>query len=352
MLLSRGFDLKNSKNSFVEILRFVFCMVIFMHHSGFFSDGGEYPFMKAGFYAVEFFFILTGALSMRFVERIEEKDNIMKACTGYTVNKLRRIFPYALCGIVLSYAWYFVQADASMSIKDKIFGRWNIIYEILFLPMTGVMSVDLNSYLNSPLWYLSVILVVLPIILYVAVRFKDVYANYICIFIPLMMHGYLINRYDGIGSWGQYSGLMFTGVIRGTADLMIGSFVYLLSKKIKADKSSVKSALALLELGCYVFALYTFNTSVDGYTYEFAILVLSLGVALSLSGETFTAMIKGRVFEILGALSLPIYCIHWPVYKWVSYFAPDIQYVYGVIVTLAVTLAISLLLLVLNKKKV
>ena len=344
--------MKNSKNSFIEILRFVFCMVIFMHHSGFFSNGGEYPFMKAGFYAVEFFFILTGALSMRFVERIEDKNSCMKACTGYTVNKLKRIFPYALCGIVLSYTWYFLQADASMSIKDKIYGRWNIVYEILFLPMTGVMNVDLNSYLNSPLWYLSVILIVLPVILYLAVRFKDVYANYICIFIPLMMHGFLINRYEGIGSWGQYSGLMFTGVIRGTADLMIGSFVYLLSKRIKTDKSLAKVLLTVLELGCYMFALYTFNTSVDGYTYEFAILMLAFGVACSLSGETYTALIKGKVFEVLGALSLPLYCIHWPIYKLVSYFAPDIQYIKGVVVTLAITVAISLLLLVLNKKKV
>lgn len=338
--------MNKNKNSFIEILRFVFCMVIFMHHSGFFSDGSEYPFMKAGFYAVEFFFILTGALSMPFVYRTTKNDEIMKASTGYTINKLKRIFPYALCGIVLSYIWYFIQADTTLSIKDRIFGRWNIIYEILFLPMTGVMNVDLNSYLNSPLWYLSVILIVLPLILYIAIRFNDVYCNYLCIFIPLMMHGYLINKYDGIGSWGQYSGIVFTGVIRGAADLMIGSLVFILSKKIVTKSTISKVIYTFVEAICYIFALYTFNTSVDGYTYEFAILIMALGMSISLSGQTYTSLVKGRIFNILGTLSLPIYCIHWPVYKLVSLYAPQVNYVSGVIITLCITVIVSVLMLI------
>lgn len=341
------------KNTFLELLRFVFCMIIFFHHSGFLvSEGEAYPFKAAGFYAVEFFFILTGAFSVKHIRELKNSqrrvgdkskfdDGIMKYSLNYTISKLKRIFPYALCGIIMSYGWYFLEADYSKSLKDIVFGSWNILYEALFLPMTGIMNVDLNVYLNSPLWYLSVILIALPVIIYLAVRFEDVFDNYLCIFLPLLLHGYLINIYGSVGSFGTYNGIFYTGVIRGFADILLGCFAYKLSGIIKEKIKDKNIYLTVFELVSYVFVIYTFNTSVDGYTYEFAILLLAVAISISLSEKTYTSLLDGKVFNHLGKLSVPIYCIHWPLYKFVSEFSKGQTYVLRFVLVLALCICIS-----------
>lgn len=349
--------LLKKKNLFIELLRFLFCLMIFFHHSGFFaSESMAYPFKNAGFFAVEFFFILTGAFAMKHVLEGAPEKGCMIYSMDYTLKKLKRVWPYAALGILLSYVWYFIQADPSLSFKDRLFGRWNILYELTFLPMTGVMSVDLGSFLNTPLWYLSVVLIALPIVVFLAIKAKDLFYAYLAWIIPLLLHGFLINRYGSIGNWGTYTVFAYSGLIRGLSDLMLGCFVFYLSTLISGKVKLPKAVVTAAEICMYIFVIYTFNTDVDGYTYEFAIIMLALAMAISLSGVSYTSEMKGQVWLHLGKLSLPVYCLHWPVYRFVSYIAPSIAYWVGVFVTLAVCIVLSeLLMLVINrlsKKKV
>jgi len=339
------------KNQFIEILRFIFCMMIVFHHSGFFVSSPEtnFPFKSAGFFAVEFFFLLSGALAFKNIRSRSEDSAPMKYSVSYTISKLKRVFPYAALGIVLSYIWFFLSCDPSMSLRDRLFGRWNILYELFFLPMSGVMNVGLESYLNTPLWYLSVLLIALPLVLWLMARFKDSFENYFSIIIPLLLHAYLINQYGSIGNWGTYTSFAYSGVIRGFADLMLGCFVFLLSQKI-AECTKIKNwMLTIAEIAIYAFSVYTFSTNVDGYTYEFAILLMALGLSISLSGRSATANIKGYVFGHLGELSLPIYCLHWPVYRLVTLYFPNIDYSTGVIVVIATCVALSEIMMIFIK---
>lgn len=361
-----------NKNHFIELLRFVFCLVIVFHHSGFLvaTQDMNFPFKSAGFFAVEFFFILTGALAMKHIREAKRGDNLinsvskeaqsnkkadslretpMKYSLVYTINKLKRVFPYALSGIILSYIWYFLSCDSGLGFKDKLLGGLNIVYELLFVPMTGVMKVGLESFMNAPLWYLSVILIVLPLVMYMAIRFKDSFDNYISIFVPLLLHAYLINLYGSIGNWGTYTTIAYSGVIRGLADLMLGCLAYNLSVKIVEANKISRAILTIFELIMYAFSIYTFTTNVDGYVYEFAILILVIAIAISLSGKSMTANLKGYVFSHLGAISLPIYCLHWPVYRFITMYCPKIDYVTGVIVAIAVCVALSEILMILLK---
>ncbi|MCQ2499068.1 MAG: acyltransferase family protein [Lachnospiraceae bacterium] len=362
-----------TKNHFIELLRFVFCMVIVFHHSGFLAATQErnFPFKSAGFFAVEFFFILTGALAMKHIREANGRENLkssdsneeaktnkntnllaeapMKYSLVYTINKLKRVFPYAMCGIILSYIWYFISCDSGLGFKDKLLGGLNIVYELLFIPMTGVMKVGLESFMNAPLWYLSVILIALPLILYMAIRFKDSFDNYISIIVPLLLHAYLINLYGSIGNWGTYTTVAYSGVIRGLADLMLGCLAYNLSVKIAESNKISRAILTLFEIVMYAFSIYTFTTNVDGYVYEFAILILVVAIAISLSAKSMTANLKGYVFSHLGAISLPIYCLHWPVYRFITLYCPNIDYVTGVIVVIAVCVALSEILMILLK---
>ena len=339
------------KNQFIEILRFIFCLIIVIHHAGFFSNGERYLFDKGGLYAVEFFFILTGALAMKHVLKAAPEKGCMKYSMDYTINKLKRVFPYALIGIFLSYVWFFIQAPQMWSIKDRIFGRWNIVFEMLFLPMTGIMDVDLNMYLNTPLWYLSVLLIVLPLIVFWAVKYKDVYTNYVCIIVPFLLYGYMLNKYGSIGNWGVHTGFFYTGIIRGCADLMLGCLVYVLSQNLSNLKKNLKLLLTIIEIICYGFSIYTFNTNVDGYSYMAAVIFMAAGMCISLSESSYTACIKGGFFSHLGALSLPMYCLHWPIYRFLTYFNPYMELYTAVMIEIAVCILLSEISMLVVKKK-
>lgn len=341
-----------SKNSFVELLRFIFCMIIFLHHSGFYAaDGMSYPFKNAGFFAVEFFFLLTGALATRHMDKGAPSSGCMIYSMDYTVGKLKRVFPYAAIGIICSYVWYFLQADPSLSIKDRLFGRWNIIYELLFLPMTGVMDVRLEFFLNSPLWYLSVILIALPLVMFLVIKCKDFFTHYLAWLLPLMLHALLIQKYGSIGNWGAYTGIAYSGVIRGLADLMLGCFVYSVSSILSRSKNRIPAWVwTLIEVVLYIFAIYTFNTNVDGYTYEFAVLCVAGALIITLSGVSHTSKVSGAFFNHLGALSLPIYCLHWPVYRFMTLYLPNLGYVWAVIIALVICVALSELIMLVGKK--
>lgn len=343
---------KVKKNNFIELMRFVFAMIIFMHHSGFLvANDSEYPFKAAGFYAVEFFFILTGALAMRRISRNEDKSDYMAYSMKYTINKLVRVWPYAAAGIVLSYVWYFLQVAPGTSIHDRIFGRWNIIFELLFLPMTGVMDTSLIMYLNTPLWYLSVLLVALPLVMFLALRFKDFFGWYLCWVLPLMLHAFLIQRYGAIGNWGVYTGFLYSGLIRGLADLMLGCFVYRLSLWIQNSLKMPKWMISIIEIAAYVFAIYTFSSNVDGYSYEFAVLFMAVGMSISLSGQSITEVLGfDSIMGHLGALSLPIYCLHWPVYRFITLYLSGIGYWMGVLISLIICIVLSEALMLLVKR--
>ena len=342
------------KNGFLEILRFLFAMMIFIHHSGFLaSDGADYPFKTAGFFAVEFFFILTGALAMRHIEANRTKAEAfpMKYSVDYTVSKLMRVWPYAAIGIFLSYVFYFLTADYSRRILDVIFYRWNIIFELFFLPMTSVMDISLYTYLNTPLWYLSVLLIALPLVMYLALKFRDGFVNYFMFLIPLILHGYLINKFGSIGNWGEYTLFTYSGVIRGLADLMLGMCAYSLGMKAKELIADHKAVATAAEIILYAFAIYTFSSNVDGYTYEAAVIFLTAAVGISISGESFTSKIGGTVPMFLGSLSLPIYCFHWPVYSFVSHYMRR-GYLIGVLVTFAICVVLSITInLIIEPKK-
>lgn len=332
---------KANKNYFIELLRFVFCIVIFLHHSGFLVPvGTDFPFSRTGLYAVEFFFILTGALAMRHFDGRDDIDMPMKQAMSYTIGKLRRVFPYAALGIVLAYAWYFISSFNEVGFKDLVFGRWNILLELLLLPMTGVMSTSMDYYLNTPLWFLSVLLICLPLVVYLAIKCRDFFTYYLSWLLPLMIHGFLINVYGGVGVWGEYTGFVYAGVLRGLSDLMLGCFVYTLSKWIASCEKCPVFLVSIVEVLSYIFCIWVFKANLGGYTCEFAVLLLAFAIGISISGRSLTAR-STSAFSHLGALSLPIYCLHWPVYRFLTYFAPGIERVKGLMIALVASIILS-----------
>lgn len=332
------------KNLFIELLRFIFCLIILFHHSGFLTEG-DFPFKQGGLYAVEFFFILTGALAIKHIENDKPKEKEMAYSVRYTIRKLGRVFPYAATGIVLSYIWNLLNKDPSLGLKDKLWGIWNIVLELLYLPMLKIMDTGLNTYMDAPLWYLSVLLIVLPVVLYMAIKIRDVYRNYLSYVLALGIYAFLIQKFNSIGTWGNYIGVVDSGVLRGLAGIMLGTFAGYMSISIGSIGAKVRDVhriiLTIIELFGYIFSIYIFNSKVDGYTYLFAILILTVSIIISLSEISYTARINLSFLEHLGKLSLPLYCLHWPVYKLIRLYGAGISYNLGLLLCLVICIVIA-----------
>ena len=97
-------EIRKIKNGYIELCRFLFCVMIVIHHNAREFETGT--ILPSGFVAVEFFFFISGAMAMKHV--MGEKEEIpqkMRYAVDYTLKKMKRIFPYAACGTVIAYIW-------------------------------------------------------------------------------------------------------------------------------------------------------------------------------------------------------------------------------------------------------
>lgn len=334
-----------SKNYYIELLRFIFCMVIVLHHSGFVSKDGLGLFPSGGVIA-DAFFMLTGYFACSHIARMQSlPEKKMKYSIKYTLDKLVKVLPYAAFGVVISYLLEIIHMT-EWSFGDLFEKLASMIGEILLFPMVGILKTDLVHFRNAPLWFLSAMLVALPILMYLAMRYEDVFTNYIIWFAPLFIEGWMVRTYGGALPWMDYHLLVCSGAIRGFASMMIGFAIYHAS--IKLSEMNINKALAsIAELITLVIIALNIFRGVNGYDEVATILLIAVMLTLALSEKTITSDIQISLFGYLGKISLPVYCIHWGIYKWVSAYLGGLSYALAVVVTIAVSVIASVILMML-----
>lgn len=338
-------DTSVKKNSYIELLRFIFCLIIVIHHSGFVSADGS-TFFGSGALVADAFFMITGYFTIRHIEKEGEVTDKMAYAMKYTVKKLLRVLPYAAIGTFIAYVLIIVQKPADAPFMDYIITLQNMPFELILAPMTGVINTDLSTYHNAPLWFLSSMLIGLPWVIYLALRFRDVFKNYLVWFVPAFLEAWMVVTYGGACPWQQYSGILYSGVIRGFAGMMLGCSIYYasnaLSRRCAGMKSITKTALTILEVLLLVFTIYYMHRELTGYDEVFTLYVIGIVLTFAFSGVTFTSSVKGSFFAKLGSITMPIYCMHWGVFQWVGAYLGHLGYPLCVGITLAICIVLSI----------
>lgn len=303
-------DIQKAKNGYIELCRFLFCVMIVIHHNARdFETGTVFP---SGFVAVEFFFFISGAMAMRHIAK--EKGEIsgkMRYAVGYTLNKIKRIFPYAACGTLAAYIWRIITVRNFSA--DMVHELAVLPFELFFLPMGGVMPTSLDLFMNAPLWYVSAMMFTLPLIIYLCLRAKDVFQSYIVWFVPILIHGWMILHTGSSWSWGETTPVGYSALLVAFSNLTFGFGIYLASVRLSEKRFGVpvKILLTAAEITgialCFVFAV----SEPNAYLFETVVAFLAVSLTITLSGVSYTGKLHGRIFEWLGRLSLPIYCVHW-----------------------------------------
>lgn len=347
---------KTKKIQIVELYRFLAACGILWYHSLMITSD-KYPFW-GGYIYVEFFFILTGFLSFKHIEehRAECAGMEMKCSVEYTVKKLLKVLPYSTVGILLSCLTRTLQYHSFMDIVKMLL---YLPSQVLLLPMSGVVPGNISDYVPGmsmvwgPFWFLSAILLVLPVLLYVCLKHRGFFWHYLAPIGSILAYGWVVQKYGSLITWSDHNGMFFSGVLRAVAGMLLGGFAYSVSKwigrKCPDDRGSV--GLAVIEVGC--FAAAAVLACEAQVKYDICIVTLFfLCLAISMSGRSATNRIRGGICAYLGKAAMPLYCIHSNMYSIVGKVFPQTTYYQKLALVFVLSfLAASVLMFIFEKMR-
>lgn len=368
---------KVKKNNYIEFLRFIFCIIILFHHSGFVSKTGNGIFPSGGVLA-DTFFMLTGYFACAHLERKDiSVESPLRYSIKYTLSKIKRVLPYTTFGILIIYIHEFLHIN-DLTLGVIVNKLYHMAVELLLLPTTGIIKLDLITLRNAPLWYLSALLLALPVVMFIAIKWNWIFKNIIVWVVPLCIQMWFVIRFGGALPWLDFVGFVNSGVIRGFSGIIMGFGIYYASSFIKnllcdgkgirggqmdiakkylsRQKAEVgrgtKIMLTIVELSLLVTALFSTYNGVRSYGEVVTIYILYIMLTISLSGMSYTSDMKIKAFSYLGKLSLPIYCIHWGIYRLAAGYLTRFDYAVAVSIVLIVCVLTSAILVALEERYV
>lgn len=298
-----------NRNSTIEVLRFVFIIVIVLFH----QRALYCEILARGNMAVYFFFILSGYLAAKSVKRHNVPgSSLLGGWSSFMKRKVLAVQPEVILTTLTYVIAYLAinrpELHAAISIPIKAF-----FCDILFLRMTGIeYSVGVGYG-----WYISSMLICL-LVLYPLLRIKQ---NGMLFFsIGILALGYLKLSTGILFPWGVSEKLCFTyaGNYMAIAGLSLGACISSVEIKSKViRKNSI--AITLLLLAVCLYCLNTpFSCSDTPHTMDtlclfsmFLLLLVTVGSNKEDSpGRNSAPSRWQRMCLFLGRLSLPLYLIH------------------------------------------
>lgn len=205
-----------------------------------------------GYMAVEFFFMLSGYFAVVKVKRSGESTP--QDAMRWTVGKYVKLFPYILISTILHYLIYYTKSSLWETVK--YFGY--SFFELLCLPESGMF----HYYMSVQLWYLSALLILLPLFYTLVMKNGDTFLHVLCPLFTVMMYGYFSSTGGQIGMWGGWLGICRMSIVRAWAGLCLGGVIYTCTEYVKnmpAAKSGSNTrlggALSALEIACVVYVV-------------------------------------------------------------------------------------------------
>lgn len=281
----------------VELLRFLFMVVICLWHFR-----GIVPSVEHGYLAVEFYFILSGFLLYRSFKGGKYHNAI-----DYTIRKVKRFYLPVLIALVFS----LVVCWRMWLTGNVVHDINHVLVESLMLhrsPMFGSGSI------NGPVWYVTVLLLS-GLLLY---RLLQQGWRLGLLFLTVTGYGWLIAHYKSVDCLFQSPDVGILLLLRGLSGMSLGALVAMLSDRLPmaARVSRWASALAFYCLGAFLYVCVWAADVRD----EEAILLASI-LVLACFAETgwFNKTLSHRCFAPWGKLSLYMLVIHFPVCRVMEY---------------------------------
>ena len=300
---------KSARIDIVDFWRFFAAIMIVLFHMP--CIGGAN--ITVAFF-VEFFFMLTGFFIFKHFQKSPfvsaKSEQKAKNAIQYTWKRFKSLLPYTIpiviiCTPVVAYSYY-----AQAHYQPYAIG---MLKRIFIEPFLLPSQLEYDGFRTiGPLWYLSVMIFFMPIICYIA-QTKKINIFVMCM-IPICW--LYLSCFGLIYSQGINSPLV---CVRGLVAMLLGGVIFYLVEIIKEKKiSNLKRIFfTVAEIALYLLAAFIrFYYSKPHYV---AIVMLFLALVITLSGLSYTSKIKSKLFNFLGAISLPLFMWHYGIISVLQY---------------------------------
>ncbi len=311
----------SKRNGEIDFLRFVFAIILVFFH---FNHNYKLNFFSNGYIGVEFFFVVSGYLMVRHVSKMNsacrDLSSVADETWRYLLAKAGSFYSYYLSAILLQIVF--------RNILVRHEGIAKLIYDLLqSIPTFSLTFMSLNystgvSFYVGNTWYLSCMLIAIFLLYPLLLRSYKFSVKIIFPFLTIFILGYSVATNKTIAKWGEWSGLVYFGVLRAVAEMALGGVLFQLSETIATKKPkllvsnqpSVKFACTLAKIFCYAVVLVFAYGILFGKSFKagfnlHALLFCSLGILLSFSNVGYSIP-DSRLTRYLGKISLPIFIYH------------------------------------------
>ncbi len=297
------------RNTIIDIMRFAFAVLIMLLHSDLLGPVDVFAF-KGGYIAVDFFFILSGFYAFQYVENLERTTKVeapAKETLLYIKHKYVPIYFAAAAALAFDLVAMCIVTKYSVGF---FFERLVItIFESMLLH--SIVGID--GFRLSSLWYLSSLLIALTIIVYLSLKYKDLFKHILIYVFPVFIYGFFFKTYGTICRFEQsYFFIINEGVLRAVAGVCMGGIAYQISGKMRTKeyKGYMRLLLTLVEsggyIGVYIGCMLQDNTIMD----FLFVIMLMISVMISASEKSLTGEWKIPFAGYLGKLSFAMYLVH------------------------------------------
>ena len=285
----------------------------------------ERPFAE-GWIFCEFFFILSGYFTFAYFSQITSisMDDMAKRAIKHTIRKYKAFFPY----VVLSqtFAYLLTSYDNHITKTTLI----NFLFDITLLRGTFVEQPN-TLYV---FWFLLALFTAyLPFC--IMCQCKSKYVVYIGCFISVLL-------YYGYFGYKEFPCVQYLpACIRAFIGLSLGVLVYSFSKTIEQQSFSSAQRLALTVFEIIILAMVVVCLYFNRFNIRLFLLFFVMGLSVTLSKQSYTYKIRGKIFTHLGKISRLLFCFHTCVAIFISRFFFSLDNTVKLLIYFMLTIAAS-----------
>ncbi len=341
----------------IEWFRFLAALVVMNHHflEFFTEEGGKIQF---AYVVVEFFFLLSGFLMMKYVDTNEKPMPL----GSFLLHKVSSFYPVFMVAFAMQFVLFVVknQLGNAVEVGGALF---HFKWEALMLQTAGfIQDPQFNiDYLLGQAWYLSAMLLALLVVYPLACYCKKVFLSIICPTLVVLVYGYIIETQATLNIGSEFLGFVSSAVVRALAATCLGCLAYAVTSYFKKAGFAKPKLAAVLEVVTYmcvaIFVVIGNGRSmfISNEDSLFFVLVFACIIVFAFVGKTpisvFLNTHATRQSVYLGSISLYLYLLHWPILNALQLFFAELPFAATIVLYYILCFGTSVLLCYLYKKR-